>query len=174
MNIEELAAFLHAQETQLAAFLDFEPLTADPTTSARLLDAWFASSAWRGADYQIVELGKDGAGSRFAAWLRPVEAVPAPVVYLGSEGAHGVLTLDSAAFAQALAHNPVISTRAGMATLEAGPTLHNADEKQALAAYRRAVKARLGPLPPLATCTTVPAAIQQALIKWIAEWSLHP
>ena len=174
MNIEDLTAFLQSQETQLAAFLDFEPLAADPARSGRLLDAWFASSAWRGADHQIVEVGKDGAGSRFAAWLPLADDSSAPIVYLGSEGAHGVLTLNPAAFSQALAHNPLISLRDGVVTLQGGSTLHHAEQQRALTAYRRAVIARLGPLPPLATCTNVPEGLQQAFMKWIADWSLHP
>lgn len=161
MDIPTLQAFLATHIGTLHTFLDYEA-SIDDDRLDDTLKAWFGGTRWHHSGHRFAHLGIDGRGGEFAVWIRPGAEAPHPVVVLGGEGGRGVLVASPAAWAQVLAHAVHIDDYADPAKMTANGSYALSDDageceredaEEAVAKYRAAVTAELGPIPAFDTLT---------------------
>lgn len=175
MEDRKLIDLLRHHTATIWQFMEFEVTVASDADLAELLGgAWFDDSEWNEPGYRFSPVGQDGCGGQFAVWIRPEAPAPHPVVFFGSEGEHGVLTASLEAWVQAIAYGPGLSYRTEPVSLkvdenwklEERPPAH-----EALAGYRRAVEAELGPVPGLDALTSDIDALNAEFCAWVAKVS---
>ena len=183
MDTTELRAWLELHCMDVFAFMDYEPTLSSDDALAGTMDAWFGTDAWRATGHRFVDLGTEGSGSLFAAWIRPGAVEPFPVVLLGSEGGRGVLASSPARWAQLVAHAPLIDdchepasavVRSDEELDEAFQRAAGRDPRASLRAYRDACAARFGPLPTRDDLTGGLDALNGELLAWVAAQIASP
>lgn len=171
-----LQQWVEAHCDSIISFMDYEPTPESEDELKSTLGSWLDNSDWTSED-RFLSLGADGTGGLFVVWVR-AEDDRRPVLLLGSEGGFGVLTATPREFAMALAHGPWIDdfeepaslTAAGEETLDEE---ERAAAEAAKAAYRTAVQAEFGAIPPLDSLTTGLDELNGLLRTWVAERCPH-
>lgn len=181
MDCRELEEWLVNHADEILRFTDYEVTpSSDENLDESLGQTWFRDDDWNQPGYRFILLGHDGTGGTVAAWLRPQHPETTSVVFFGSEGGAGVLTSSALAFAQALAHGPLIEEYQ-KPDLDAPSRLslednwyfsHDdpewvAEATEALANYRRSTEARFGVLPSFEALVEVPVALQAEFRTWV-------
>ncbi len=180
MTAEELQAWLEDNVDLIVAFMDYEPTIDSNEELAMTLGFWFDNDAWNTRGDSFVHLGIDGMGSQIAAWHRPGDDGPPPIVYFGSEGGAGVLVRTPLDWAMALAHAPGIDEYPddGPACLDPEANWMLDDEQDddlieeargALAQYREQVQSKFGSLSDLDTVTSDLDELNAEFTNWISE-----
>lgn len=180
MTAEELQAWLEENIDLIVVFMDYEPTIDSDEELAMTLGFWFDNDAWNTRGDSFAHLGIDGMGSQFAAWTRPGDDGPPPIVYFGSEGGAGVLARTPLDWAMALAHAPGINEYSDEGPAELDPEANwmmddEQDEdmieeaRSALATYRESVQSRFGSLSDLDSVTADLDELNAEFAAWIAE-----
>lgn len=180
MTAEELQAWLEENVDLIVAFMDYEPSIDSDDELAMTLGFWFDNDAWNTRGDNFAHLGIDGMGSQFAAWHRPGDEGPPPIVYFGSEGGAGVLVRTPLDWAMALAHAPGVDEHPDDGAARLDPEMNwMLDEDQdedlieeargALSQYREQIQARLGALSDLDTLTADLDELNAEFLAWIEE-----
>lgn len=191
MTPTDLQGWLSDHIDHISRFMDYEATIDSEEALADTLDAWLGGEGWRGNGHRFVHLGIDGMGGQFAAWVRPDDVEDAgdgsgsgpPVVLFGSKGGRGVLARSPEAWAQIVAWAPFIDEYGGDPSFgaEDGETapiplkaegswmLEDAEPetREALEAYRAAVEARFGELPPLEELAAGREALDAEFRAWV-------
>jgi hypothetical protein len=169
MDEKQLVAWLWQHEDLVPRLMEFEVTrpTEDGFTAAlrqgnRPGDPGW--DEWNRPRYRFVHLGQDGSGGLFGVWLRPDADPPHPVIFFGSEGGHGVLASSPERWAQLVAYAPTVEEYPTPSSSKPG-TAPDAD----LAAYRSAVEARLGPLPPFTALVNDLDPLNDVFTRWIRQ-----
>lgn len=179
MTAEELQAWLEENIDLIVAFMDYEPTIDSDEELAMTLGFWFDNDAWNDRGDHFAHLGIDGMGSQFAAWQRPGDEGPPPIVYFGSEGGCGVLVRTPMDWVMALAHAPGIDEypAEGQARLDTESNwmldAEQDDEmveeaRTALAEYQGIVQERFGAINDLDSLTADLDEINAEFAAWIA------
>lgn len=180
MTAEELQAWLEENIDLIVVFMDYEPTIDSDEELAMTLGFWFDNDAWNSRGDSFTHLGIDGTGSQFAAWNRPGDEGPPPIVFFGSEGGAGVLVRSPVDWAMALAHAPGVDEYPDDGPAHLDPEVNwmlddEQDEdmieeaRSALAQYREEIQNRLGSLSDLDTLTADLDDLNIEFAAWIAE-----
>lgn len=180
MTAEDLQAWLEDQIDLIVAFMDYEPTIDSDDELAMTLGFWFDNENWNERGDHFIHLGIDGRGSQFAAWARPGDDGPPPIVYFGSEGGMGVLVREPLDWAMALAHAPGIDEHPADGAARLDPDANwmlDAEEdedlveeaRSALARYQQLVQERLGSLSDLETVTADLDDLNAEFTAWVTD-----
>ena len=183
MTPESLRSWLLQHADLIDAFTDFRPHDTDESVLRDVLEfAWFRDPQWNEPGYCFLPLGADGTGGEAAVWLPQHNRTSAPVVFFGSEGGSGILAPSPGAFAQALAHGPIIEeyhtgsfdlpsylSPSGNWLLSTDAPDQATQAREALASYRLATEHHFGELPSLDVLTAVPSALQEQFSGWVRQ-----
>ncbi len=184
MTPEELGKWLSENLDEIYTFMDYEATIDSEKELAVTLGHWLGSDFWATTKHRFIHLGIDGAGSQFAAWIRPGET-QIPVVFFGSEGGAGALATSCKNWAKTIAYAPAIEeyTEPGHRRLDPGQNWKidgdevgqdQADEaKAAQATYRAAVEKRLGKMPSLHQLMTDLDKVDAEFVQWVASVTDH-
>ncbi len=178
MTTDELRSWLKEHCDTIVMFMDYEPYLESEEELAETLGYWFDGSDWKTDGQRFVQLGADGTGSQFAAWIRDGVA-EIPVVIFGSEGGRGVVAKSCEDWAKIIAHAPSVDEYGDddLAEIDVGFNFlldedeNDPDElqeaKDALADYKQAVEARFGSLPAFEDLTTGLKPMSEEFGAWI-------
>ena len=172
--------WLTSQAQLVPRFMDYAPRSRhDDAALRRTIGQWLNNPEWaRSSPYRFLDIGYDGTGGLFLmCW--PAEADPSDawVVYLGSEGGHGVLAASVGAWLEIVAHAPAVHEHRSpiAAQLPAAvfastsPPRTGSMERAALNAYQGSLRARLGrAVAELDELTEGLEALNAAFCGWIA------
>ncbi len=86
MTPEALGKWLSDNVDSIYSFMDYEPTLETEAELAETLGQWLGNKRWAKGGDRFVHLGIDGAGSQFAAWIRP-NSTQIPVVFLAPKAA---------------------------------------------------------------------------------------
>lgn len=180
MTAEELQTWLEENIDLIMAFMDYEPTIDSEEELSMTLGFWFDNDTWNDRGDSFLHLGIDGTGSQFAAWVRPGDEGPPPIVFFGSEGGTGVLVRTPQDWAMALAHAPGVDEYPDEGPAQLDPDANwmldeEADEdmvaeaRSALARYREYVQEKFGGLSDLDTLTADLEELNEEFAAWIAQ-----
>jgi alkanesulfonate monooxygenase SsuD/methylene tetrahydromethanopterin reductase-like flavin-dependent oxidoreductase (luciferase family) len=172
MEAQDLQRWLEDHVQEIFQFMDYEATIESDEQLAVTLGYWLGDENWREqTDHRFVHLGIDGTGSQVAAWMRPEEDGPPPIVFFGSEGGVGVLTATPLNWALLIAHAPWLNEYPSDGGPARAVALDDVDDDgaEALADYRDAVTERFGELPSFDDLTSDIDDLNEAFEQWVSD-----